>query len=545
MKVVFSPPPRWPWRGGSLAASVLGVLALLASPASHAQTYNINTASTAPGSLYHRNSFTNTATGIFANAGAAIYYAGPSTATFVNNGSYTATLNGAAFTSDQFIGPGGTPGLQEIAGSVAPTFYNLVLANGATSPFTVSNPAGVTITSQLTLANGITTTTTATSGAGALRITNTGSQATSLAGNNPSSTTYVDGYVAKSGTTSAFTYPLGDTNNSGGNTTAVGTNIFSPITLSQPGGTAIRYVADATPAPSSFSTQGGGLQLVSVSRVEYYPIATIGVPAGSTITIPYGNFGPTPKGTPYVSDPNRLTIAAFDGTRWTNLSATVNNTINTTARTVTVTLPVALSTTYQLLTLASTSTANPLPVQLTTFTATARGFDGLLNWQTASELNSEYFELQASGDGQTWQPLGKVAGAGTSTTVHRYSFSDLNISRYGVPVVYYRLRQVDRDGTQVFSPVVTLTIPALTWSFTAFPNPFTTSLTAQLTTSETGPVRVTLLDAVGRVIVQREVVGRPGSQAISLDGLPDLTSGNYILLVRQNDHSSSARVVHK
>jgi len=193
------------------------------------------------------------------------------------------------------------------------------------------------------------------------------------------------------------------------------------------------------------------------------------------------------------------------------------------------------------------TTAAPLPVTLLSLTATKTGEDGLLTWKTASEYNSDYFELQASPDGQAWQALRKQPAAGTTTTAHTYTYLDKNLARYAAPVIYYRLRQVDLGGSFTFSPVVTLSPAALavSWKVSAYPNPFARDLTAQLITDEAGPVQVTLLDASGRLVLRRTLAGKPGTLLIALDEAPALATGTYLLLVRQNAHAGSVRVVHE
>lgn len=527
---LLPPPPLWK------ALLLLGLLAL--GTRARAQDYNLGSTINT-GSVYRSASFFNAATATFTNTGSAavVRYAGT---TFTNNGTYT----GSAAATDQFIGPAGAAGPQTLAGTTAPGFFNLTVANGPGALFTISNPAGASVAGLLTLSNGITTT--PDDVAGALRLTNTGTQASALAGTF-SGTHYVDGYVSKAGT-NAFTFPVGDVNQnatSGSTNPVLGASIHSPITLSSPGGSTLRYTAASTPSRTSLATQAAPLQLRTVSSLERYPISVGTVPVGSTITLPYGNFGPSAAGTPYVGDPASLTIAAFDGTRWTNLSGTPANAINTTAKTVTVTLPFALATTYTALALASTSAANPLPVTLMAFGAVKKGPDGLVSWQTASETNSAYFELQASTNGTTWRALTKVTAAGNSTTSRSYSFLDKVLARYGVPMVYYRLRQVDFDAQEHYSPVVLLYPDAATWQVSAYPNPYETDLTAQLITNEAGPVTLVMLDAAGRTVLQRQVAGVPGSQVFALDESHAIATGTYTLLVRQNEHKGTVRVVRK
>ncbi|MGI4872618.1 MAG: T9SS type A sorting domain-containing protein [Janthinobacterium lividum] len=525
------PGTPWPQR----AAAVLALLAAAASV--QAQTYNTGAANISNSNLYTGGVFQNTTTGNFANSGSTVTYAGASAATFVNDGAYTAARTSSSAAVDQFVGPTGAAGPQEIAGSVAPAFYNLTLANGSGQAFTISNTQGLDVANLLTLQNGVTTTPTTV--AGAIRL----ASGAAIAGTTPSTTTYINGYLAKAGT-AAFTYVLGTVNTSDGNTTPVGAAIYSPITFSSPGGTAIRYLTGTPPNATVLATQAGGLQLTNVSSKEYYPIGTVGAASGSTITLPYGNFGATAAGAPYVSNPATLTIAAYNGTAWTNLSATTANSVNTTAKTVTVTLPTALSTSYTALALASATTA-PLPVELVDFTAAKQGANGLLSWQTASEQNSAYFEVQASTDGRSWQALSQLAAAGASTGQQAYRYLDRTLARYGAPVVYYRLRQVDRDATAQYSAVVSLSPDALAWSLTAYPNPFATELNAELLSSETGPITAMLLDGLGRIVLRRELAGVAGRQLLDLDEAHTLPSGSYLLYVRQNSHTATVRLVRE
>ena len=195
-----------------------------------------------------------------------------------------------------------------------------------------------------------------------------------------------------------------------------------------------------------------------------------------------------------------------------------------------------------MLALASTTTANPLPVQLTAFAATRKGEDGLLSWTTASEVNSAYFEVQASADGSKWQVLGQVKAAGTSTTPRDYSLLDKVLARYGAPLVYYRLNQVDQNGTSAFSPVRTLAPDALAWGISAYPNPFATELAATLTTAEAGPATVRLYDVMGRLVFSQQLTATVGSQMLDLRPATSLATGEYVLRVQQGTHTSTLRI---
>lgn len=180
----------------------------------------------------------------------------------------------------------------------------------------------------------------------------------------------------------------------------------------------------------------------------------------------------------------------------------------------------------QLGVLTVSNSSQPLPVELVSFTAEALGADALLKWATASEKNNDRFEVEASADGRSFQRIGQVAGHGSSPQPHAYQLTDAAIARYGVGVVYYRLRQVDADGTASYSPVrpVAVTLPA---GLALFPNP--TTQTATLTGAVPG-APVTVLDAVGRLVL-RVPADSTGTAALVLP--TGLAAGVYVVRTGQ------------
>ncbi len=103
-----------------------------------------------------------------------------------------------------------------------------------------------------------------------------------------------------------------------------------------------------------------------------------------------------------------------------------------------------------------------VPVELLAFTASVRNSDVELLWSTATELNNLGFEIERSIDGQdNFVTVGFVDGKGSSTEINYYSFTDRpQVS--GVNQIYYRLKQVDFDGTFSYSDVVNVSydVPA-------------------------------------------------------------------------------------
>jgi hypothetical protein len=145
-----------------------------------------------------------------------------------------------------------------------------------------------------------------------------------------------------------------------------------------------------------------------------------------------------------------------------------------------------------------TDSNTPLPVVLTSFTAAAGPAAVQLAWTTASELNSQYFAVERSLDGQVFSPLAQVAAAGSSTQARTYRLTDAALpAQRGV--LYYRLRQVDADGTTTYSPSRAVTLGGAARALQVFPNPASTQLTVVGTAAH---APISIYNATGQLVQQ-------------------------------------------
>ncbi|RYU72052.1 T9SS type A sorting domain-containing protein, partial [Hymenobacter persicinus] len=169
----------------------------------------------------------------------------------------------------------------------------------------------------------------------------------------------------------------------------------------------------------------------------------------------------------------------------------------------------------------SSNGATPLPVELLVFTAAPAGEGAVrLAWITASEKNSAGFEVERSVDGKGFSSISRVAAAGQSTTRHTYSLLDQQLPK-GASALYYRLRQVDVDGTASLSPVRVVSVaPAL---LSVHPNP--TTGVATLTGAQPGAV-VQVFDALGRPVLTASA-DAAGTARLTLPA--GLSAGVYVV----------------
>ncbi|MCA8829884.1 T9SS type A sorting domain-containing protein [Hymenobacter pini] len=171
---------------------------------------------------------------------------------------------------------------------------------------------------------------------------------------------------------------------------------------------------------------------------------------------------------------------------------------------------------------ARLAAAVPLPVTLLSFTAERNGTEVEVRWQTAAELGSAYFAVETTLDptGQ-WQELTRLPAAGSSTMPRTYRY--LNQAAPGMQH-YYRLRQIDTDGSQQYSAVAKVGPVSGAATFSAYPNPFTDQLRIQLPVPVAGELR--LFDMAGR-LQQRQTV-TAGSAEVSLPTV-NIRPGVYVL----------------
>ncbi len=143
-----------------------------------------------------------------------------------------------------------------------------------------------------------------------------------------------------------------------------------------------------------------------------------------------------------------------------------------------------------------------LPVELGFFRATKQSSSILLEWVTFSEEENAGFEIQRSGDGRDWEVLGFVEGQGSTTEKQTYEFVDENPKLLN----YYRLKQVDYDGTVNLSDVIFREFEEKgKFALKVFPNPINDGWATIEYQSITEPVEaIKILNMDGRILFEKD-----------------------------------------
>lgn len=172
----------------------------------------------------------------------------------------------------------------------------------------------------------------------------------------------------------------------------------------------------------------------------------------------------------------------------------------------------------------------PLPVELLTFDANLDGEQVLLTWETASEINNDYFTLEKSTDAINFTEFARVDGAGNSNEEIHYKSTDFDPS---VGINYYRLKQTDFDGKFEYSPIKSVIIEPKA-NIEVYPNPSNGNLTVEATNVMVDEIKI--MNSWG------ELVRTVQMNETMLD-ISDLANGVYFIHIQTGEKTVVKRVV--
>lgn len=323
---------------------------------------------------------------------------------------------------------------------------------------------------------------------------------------------FVDGVVRKTGNT-AFVFPVGDSIQQ----QAISISAPSVITDHFTGFYQYADPMDAALDPTLF---GSGIN--NVSRCEYWVMNPTG--GNSTVRMTL-NFDLFSCGIYETAD---LLVVRWNGTEWVT-DGSVNITGLAENGTIEMDSPCLDCGSFNAFTLASSSPINPLPVELLFFDAklnNERKVD--LIWQTASEHNNDYFSIERSQDGENFEVITIVPGAGNSNDLLSYLSKDEN----PFPgISYYRLKQTDYDGDFEYSPIKVVQL-LQEGIVSIYPNPSSSGVVNFSSASAIGNLKVYSSD--GKLVFDENV-----ENSVNLQ----LQSGVYHAVFNQNGESVSQKIV--
>jgi hypothetical protein len=145
----------------------------------------------------------------------------------------------------------------------------------------------------------------------------------------------------------------------------------------------------------------------------------------------------------------------------------------------------------------------PLPIDLLDFGGECLPNQIRLNWETASESNNDYFSIERSVDGINWGEIGKINGAGNSSSSRKYFLKDLN--RYQ-EISYYRLKQHDYSGiSRTFNPISVKNCFAGNEALSIYPNPAQNAINLNFNGNMEEIIDTSIFDLFGRNTYQSPI----------------------------------------
>jgi len=309
------------------------------------------------------------------------------------------------------------------------------------------------------------------------------------------------------------------------------------------GSTTMGSISNANTAPSysTFSTAAGSDVYNGLSNIAWLSPRLPVVTSTATATCNIFNFSFVFRNYFNANIPVNLASVTWnwgDASANTTGNLTPSHTFPTTGGPYTVTLTFTDQTcTHTWTDNISVTITCPAPVELLNFAGLYNHGNVDLTWQTATEVNNDYFELQRSVDGINFTTIGNIDGAGNSSSVLDYKHTDMGVSG---AILYYRLLQHDFDGTIKSSKIISVRLDKTgSAPIVIMPNPFSSSFTLTKVYPESATVSV--YDVLGRLLEQK--VTTEGELSLTLG--ESLSNGSYFVQYLTDKDSYTLRVEKK
>ncbi|MDH5609078.1 MAG: T9SS type A sorting domain-containing protein, partial [Cyclobacteriaceae bacterium] len=287
-------------------------------------------------------------------------------------------------------------------------------------------------------------------------------------------------------------------------------------------------------AYTNLDTTGTGLN--NISKLEYWDIQRTAGTDPAQVRL-YWNTQAA-SGITLASD---LSVVHFTGAAWVNMGNGANSGDIDPGFVESATA----TTTFSPFTFGSlTAGPNPLPVELVFFSGKLKNNVVTLEWATAQEINNDYFEIQRSIDGLSFEAIGNVAGHGNASDRNDYSFTDENPFS---GLSYYRLKQVDFDGKNELLSVISIVNKSdKAFDVKASPNPASgNQIQLRIDGLPSNAIlEVHLYDLSGKSYVyQTFVTKNPGNQVLQIERMDDMAPGIYFASVQYAGNIRQVKII--
>ncbi len=184
--------------------------------------------------------------------------------------------------------------------------------------------------------------------------------------------------------------------------------------------------------------------------------------------------------------------------------------------------------------------STPLPLTFLKFSGRLNKDDALLSWETTNEVNSKHFIVERSTDARQFSAIGTIPALNISGN-HHYNFTDRHVTSLELPVVYYRLRQVDIDELTTFSKIIAIAVQSQI-AVMLYPNPVVNQANLSVNLQRTEQLNIKVIDNAGKIMHQSTERFSAGTTTVQVD-VHSWPAGVYYFIISGNSMNRQVRFV--
>lgn len=164
----------------------------------------------------------------------------------------------------------------------------------------------------------------------------------------------------------------------------------------------------------------------------------------------------------------------------------------------------------------------------------------LLTWQTASEQNNAWFEIEKSTDNYNWNTISKLRGFGNSNSIKSYQYIDEVQNNSNI--IYYRIKQIDINGSFSYSVTRIIKIEN-NLSIQVSPNPFNSDFKISVESDLNEKITIQITTLQGKVIVSKQISINAGFNELEINDLLNFDANMYILSIESNLNKNTYKII--
>ncbi len=185
----------------------------------------------------------------------------------------------------------------------------------------------------------------------------------------------------------------------------------------------------------------------------------------------------------------------------------------------------------------------PIPVKFTGFNVVNKENNGLLNWQVENESAlTDFYEVERSLNGRDFVALTQIASKQNGSSANVYEHTDLNLKSLRTDIIYYRIKQIDKDGKFTYTEIKSIRLDGKAFAVNIYPNPVKVSGNVNIDLVDDIKVNIQLTDVTGKEVQVAAINGKKGLNIYTLN-MAALSAGTYQLKVIAGNESKVIPVV--